>query len=77
MKAILASLLAVLALTGTARAEPAMWEARDADSGIRLFGSVHMLPPDIAWRSPTLEDAIAASEHVLPRPTSARAAFSR
>jgi uncharacterized protein YbaP (TraB family) len=64
MKAILASLLAVLALTGTAKADPAMWEARDADSAIRLFGSVHVLPPDIAWRTPALDDAIAASGHV-------------
>src|SRR5436190_11565102 len=64
MKAILVSLLALLALTATAKADPAMWEVRDGDSGIKLFGSVHMLPPDLKWRTPALEEAMAASEHV-------------
>jgi hypothetical protein len=41
-----------------------MWEVRDGDSAIHLFGSVHMLPPDLKWRTPALEDAIAKSEHV-------------
>ena len=45
-------------------AEPAMWEVRDADSAIRLFGSVHMLPADLEWRTPALEAAIAASQQV-------------
>jgi uncharacterized protein YbaP (TraB family) len=64
MKAILASLIAVFAFAAPAKADPAMWEVRDADSAIRLFGSVHMLPPDLQWRTPALEDAIAKSEHV-------------
>jgi len=64
MKAIFASLIAVLALTAGAKADPAMWEVRDGDSAIHLFGSVHMLPPDLKWRTPALEDAIAKSEQV-------------
>jgi uncharacterized protein YbaP (TraB family) len=64
MKARFASIVAVLALTAGANAAPAMWEVRDGDSAIRLFGSVHMLPPDLQWRTPALEDAIARSEHV-------------
>jgi uncharacterized protein YbaP (TraB family) len=64
MKAILASIIVVLALTAGAKADPAMWEVRDGDSTIRLFGSVHMLPPDLKWRTPALEDAITKSEHV-------------
>ena len=65
MKALLASLIAILALTAGAKADPAMWEVRDGDSAIHLFGSVHMLPPDLKWRTPALEDAIARSEHVF------------
>ena len=57
MKAILASLIAVLALTAGAKADPAMWEVRDGDSAIRLFGSVHMLPADLKWRTAALENA--------------------
>jgi uncharacterized protein len=64
MKALLASLIAVLAFAAPAKADPAMWEVRDEDSAIRLFGSVHMLPADLKWRTPALEDAIATSEHV-------------
>jgi uncharacterized protein YbaP (TraB family) len=64
MKALLAALLTAFIFTATARADPAMWEARDADSRIVLFGSVHMLPPDLKWRTPALDDALAGSEHV-------------
>ena len=64
MKAILASLLVLLALAATAKADPAMWEARDADSRIILFGSVHVLPRDLAWRTAALEAALAQSEQV-------------
>jgi hypothetical protein len=64
MKAVLAFLIAVFALAAPAKADPAMWEVRDRDSAIRVFGSVHMLPPDLQWRTPVLEDAIAKSEHV-------------
>jgi uncharacterized protein YbaP (TraB family) len=64
MKAILAALLTALLLSHPARADPALWEARDADSRIWLFGSVHMLPAGIEWRTQALDDALAASEQV-------------
>lgn len=64
MKAILAFLLALFALTAPTKADPAMWEARDADSRIVLFGSVHMMPRDLEWRTPVLDEALAASEQV-------------
>lgn len=46
--------LAALALTGCqARsgedADPALWVVRDADTTIYLFGTVHMLKPDLGW----------------------------
>ncbi|RYE08810.1 MAG: TraB/GumN family protein [Hyphomicrobiales bacterium] len=64
MKAISAALLMALALAQPVRADPAMWEARDADSRIVLFGSVHMLPSGLDWRTPALDAAMNASEHV-------------
>ena len=36
-----------------------MWEVRDGDSRVVLFGSVHALPPDVDWRTPLLDQAIA------------------
>lgn len=64
MRAILGAALAALMLASAAKAEPGLWEARDADSRILLFGSVHALPPDLDWRTPALDQAIAKSEHV-------------
>lgn len=45
---------------------PAIWLLRDADTTIYLFGTVHVLHPDLRWRSPAF-DRIArdAQELVL------------
>ena len=64
MKAILAAFVGVLALVPPALADPAMWEVRDADSAIRLFGSMHMLPADLRWRTPMLDEAMAKADQV-------------
>lgn len=39
-----------------------MWVVRDADSELVLFGSVHLLPPDLAWRTVALDEALARAE---------------
>lgn len=64
MKAVLAALIALLAFATAANAAPALWEARDADSRVLLFGSVHALPPDLDWRTQLLDEAMASSEQV-------------
>ena len=61
-RAGLAIVVAVLALVGQARAEPPMWIVRDADSELVLFGSVHLLPPDMAWRTARLDGALKAAD---------------
>jgi uncharacterized protein YbaP (TraB family) len=58
----LALLAAVLALAGPARADPPMWTVRDADSELVLFGSVHLLPPGLAWRTAALEAALGRAD---------------
>lgn len=63
MRALLAALLTVL-LSTAANADPAMWEASDGDSRVVLFGSVHMLPPHLDWRTPALDAAMTKSEQV-------------
>lgn len=67
MRALLFALLAALALgpgcgPAATRPDPAIWRIADADSEIWLFGSVHMLPPDLRWRSARVNAAFAASE---------------
>jgi uncharacterized protein YbaP (TraB family) len=58
----LAAFAAVLALAGPARADPPMWVVRDADSELVLFGSVHLLPPGLAWRTAALDAALGRAE---------------
>ncbi|MDB5432378.1 MAG: hypothetical protein JWP35_3494 [Caulobacter sp.] len=60
---ILPLLIFLSALTGgAAQARPAMWVVRDADSTIVLFGSIHVLPAGLDWRSPELDAAIAGAD---------------
>lgn len=46
------------AAVAAAAAEPPMWVARDADSTIYLFGTVHLLDPAIQWRTPRMLEAL-------------------
>ena len=59
-------LLAVLALglllAAPVTAAPALWVVRRAHSTVYLFGTVHLLPNDTAWRFPALDKALAASD---------------
>jgi len=43
-------------------AKPALWEVSDPDTTIYLFGTIHLLPPNYSWRTPTLDTAIAKSD---------------
>lgn len=43
-------------------ARPALWKVSDADTTIYLFGTIHLLPKGLKWRTPALEQAIAQSE---------------
>ena len=62
MRALLAGLTATLALASPALAEPRVWIVRDADSEMLLFGSVHVLPPGLAWRPAALDMALLEAE---------------
>lgn len=58
--------LAVASCTPSAKqdANPALWRVSDADSEIYLFGSVHMLPPDLKWRTARIDKAFARADTV-------------
>jgi len=76
----LAAFAAVLALAGPARADPPMWVVRDADSELVLFGSVHLLPPDLAWRTAALDAALKRADDLwleLPVDDAAQAKGAR
>lgn len=49
----------------SAEARPALWTLSDADTTIYLFGTIHALPEGTEWRTPALEQALAASEELV------------
>jgi uncharacterized protein YbaP (TraB family) len=56
--------LPLLLLTGCAAApagppaRPALWALSDADTAIYLFGTIHLLPDDMQWRTKAFDDAV-------------------
>jgi uncharacterized protein YbaP (TraB family) len=61
-------LLAALALTAVtvpAHAAPALWEVRDEDSAIWLFGSINNLPASVTWRTPLFDELLARADKVV------------
>ncbi len=52
------------ASSGAASAAPAMWEVRDQDSTVYLFGSMHVLRPSVHWRTRAFDRAYAAADRV-------------
>lgn len=61
---VFAAGLAWSAAAGSAASAPAMWEVRDRDSVVYLFGSMHVLSPDTRWRTPAFDRAYAAADRV-------------
>ncbi len=57
----LAAALALAALALPAAAEPALWKVQGPHATVYLFGTVHVLKPGTAWRSPKIEAAFKAS----------------
>ena len=51
--------------TASDTAAPALWKVADEDTTIYLFGTIHALPTDIEWSTPTLENALAASDSIV------------
>ena len=45
-------------------ANPAIWTISDADSTVYIFGTVHILPPELDWRNEAVDAALADAEIV-------------
>jgi len=60
MRRLLSAAAGLFAITcaAPAIAQPPVWVVKDADSEMVLFGSVHVLPPGLAWRPPALAAAL-------------------
>lgn len=44
---------------------PAMWKLADEDTTIYMFGTVHLLRPDLDWRYEAFDNALAAADTVV------------
>jgi len=44
---------------------PALWSLADEDTTIYLFGTVHLLRPEIDWRYPAFDRALASADIVI------------
>lgn len=67
MKNLVASILVWFSIAAgqPAFAAPAIWEVRDDDSRIWLFGSIHTLPEAQDWRTPTFEKILTKADRVF------------
>ncbi|WOK36461.1 TraB/GumN family protein [Sphingomonas sp. C3-2] len=48
-----------------APAKPGLWKVSDHDTTIYLFGTIHMLPPDYAWRTKNFDKAAAQANELM------------
>ncbi len=45
-------------------ANPALWRVGDNDTTVYLFGTVHVLPPALEWRTPLIDKALEESDAI-------------
>ena len=45
--------------------EPVVWTLADEDTTIHLIGTVHFLRPDLDWRTPAIDAAIASADTIV------------
>src|SRR5258708_40095636 len=44
---------------------PALWKISGPRGNVYFFGSFHMLPPDVKWRTPALQRALDEAKSVV------------
>lgn len=44
---------------------PAMWTFSDEDTTVNILGTVHLLKPDVVWKSPAITDALAKADTLV------------
>jgi uncharacterized protein YbaP (TraB family) len=64
----LTALVALVSASAEAKetvAKPALWEVSDPDTTIYLFGTIHLLPENMHWRTAAFDQAIAGSQQLV------------
>jgi uncharacterized protein YbaP (TraB family) len=44
---------------------PAMWTFSDEDTTVNIMGTVHLLKPDVVWKSPAITEALAKADTLV------------
>ena len=44
---------------------PALWKLQDEDTTIYLFGTIHLLPPNVEWLNAPIANALASSDILI------------
>src|SRR5438067_1910711 len=76
MKSLLRRVVAALGLSlllGTVPAEarapqaakPALWEVKDPDTTVYLFGTIHLLPRNTQWRTAKFDEAVTNAQQLV------------
>jgi uncharacterized protein len=68
---IVGAALVLFACATALQAEPPIWVIEDEDSTLYLFGTVHLLDPEIEWLTPRVEQALGEASEVwfeIPMP---------
>ncbi|MFL6736907.1 MAG: TraB/GumN family protein [Sphingomonas sp.] len=62
---VLAALAVAAPAQGKLSARPALWEVADADTTIYLFGTIHLLPENVQWRTTKFDQAAQGSQQLI------------
>lgn len=54
-----------IALSTQGEGTPAMWRLADDDTTIHIFGTVHLLRPELEWQTPAFEAAFSEADTVV------------
>lgn len=60
----LAALAATLTFACGANAAPAIWKVSDGNSSVWLFGSIHMLPDGMEWRTEIFDNLLDEADRI-------------
>ena len=71
LQRFVAPVTALLALGSAAQAKapqaarPALWAVSDTDTTVYLFGTIHLLPSEMQWRTAKIDHAMANSQQLV------------
>lgn len=52
-------------ITASPEVRPALWQVTDADTTVYLFGTIHVLPGSVGWRTPAFNQVMAESDGLV------------